>query len=183
MSILKIAQLGHPVLYEKAGIVKNIHQPFVKQVIDDMAETMLDANGIGLAAPQVHLSKQIIIFRTFEEEKEEKNEDATIKVAALINPKIKNITDETNDEWEGCLSIPGMLGLVQRYNKIEYEGFDVKGNVVKQQAEGLLARIIQHEYDHLMGILYTSRLVDTKAFGFANEIEKYWKNKDAEKKY
>ncbi len=120
MSILKIAQLGHPVLLEKAGIVKNINQPFIKQIIDDMAETMLDANGIGLAAPQVHLSKQIIIFRTFDE-KEDKDLDATIKVAALINPKIKYLTEETNDEWEGCLSIPGMLGLVKRYNKIEYD--------------------------------------------------------------
>ncbi len=182
MSIFKIAQLGHPVLLEKAGIVKNINQPFIKQIIDNMAETMLDANGIGLAAPQVHLSKQIIIFRTFEEEKEEKDSDATIKVSALINPKIKYLTEETNDEWEGCLSIPGMLGLVKRYNKIEYEGFDVKGNTVKQQAEGLQARIIQHEYDHLMGILYTNRLVDSKAFGFSNEIEKYWKNRDEEKK-
>ena len=98
MSILKIAKLGHPVLLEKASAVKNIHQPFIKQIIDDMAQTMLDANGIGLAAPQVHLSKQIIVFRTFEDEQNtEKSEDKTIKVTALINPKINNISDETNN--------------------------------------------------------------------------------------
>lgn len=183
MSILKIAKLGHPVLLEKASAVKNIHQPFIKQIIDDMAQTMFDANGIGLAAPQVHLSKQIIVFRTFEDEQNtEKSEDKTIKVTALINPKINNISDETNNEWEGCLSIPGMLGLVKRYNKIEYEGLDVKGNIVKEKAEGLQARIIQHEYDHLMGILYTSRLADNKAFGYADEIEEYWKKIHDEKK-
>ena len=183
MSILKIAKLGHPVLLEKASAVKNIHQPFIKQIIDDMAQTMLDANGIGLAAPQVHLSKQIIVFRTFEDEQNtEKSEDKTIKVTALINPKINNISDETNNEWEGCLSIPGMLGLVKRYNKIEYEGLDVKGYIVKEKAEGLQARIIQHEYNHLMGILYTSRLADNKAFGYADEIEEYWKKIHDEKK-
>tara|TARA_Y100000741_G_C18109611_1_gene500327 strand:- start:118 stop:666 length:549 start_codon:yes stop_codon:yes gene_type:complete len=182
MSILKIAKLGHPVLLEQATAVKNIHQPFVKQIIDDMAQTMLDAKGIGLAAPQVHLSKQIIVFRTFEEnESIENDETTTVKVTALINPKIKNITEETNNEWEGCLSIPGMLGLVKRFNKIKYEGLDVKGNVIKKQAEGLQARIIQHEYDHLMGILYISRLADSKAFGYAEEIEEYWKKKYEEK--
>ena len=173
MSILKIARLGHPILYKKAAPVDNITDINITKLIHDMIETMLDAKGIGLAAPQVYCSKQIIIFRAPEERI---NEDNEIKITALINPKINKISDDTENQWEACLSIPGMLGLVKRYSKISYEGFDMKGNVIKQNAEGLHARIIQHEYDHLMGIVYTQRLVDKKAYGFADEIEEYWKN-------
>ena len=138
-----------------------------------MTETMLDAKGIGLAAPQVYCSKQVIIFRTPDDQIKEDNQ---IKITALINPKINKISDDTENQWEGCLSVPGMLGLVKRFSKISYEGFDMKGNTIKQNAEGLQARVVQHEYDHLMGIVYTQRLVDNKAYGFADEIEEYWKN-------
>ena len=179
MSILKIAQLGHPVLLQKATEVDKISDPSIKNLIHNMTETMIDADGIGLAAPQVHINKQIIVFRTLEENQE--NTEKTIKVTALINPKITNISDDEEDQWEGCLSIPGMLGLVRRYSKIIYEGFDMNGNIIKQNAEGLLARVIQHEYDHLLGILYTSKLVDKKAYGFEKEIEEFWK-KENEKK-
>ena len=173
MSILKIARLGHPILYKKAAPVDNVTDINITKLIHDMIETMLDAKGIGLAAPQVYCSKQIIIFRAPEEQI---NEDNEIKITALINPKINKISDDTENQWEACLSIPGMLGLVKRYSKISYEGFDMKGNVIKQNAEGLQARVIQHEYDHLMGIVYTHRLADKKAYGFSNEIEEYWKN-------
>ena len=179
MSILKIAKLGHPVLLQKATKVDKISDPSIKDLIHNMTETMIDADGIGLAAPQVHINKQIIVFRTLEENQE--NTEKTIKVTALINPKITNISDEEEDQWEGCLSIPGMLGLVRRYSKIIYEGFDMNGNIIKQNAEGLLARVIQHEYDHLLGILYTSKLVDKKAYGYEKEIEEFWK-KNNEKK-
>ena len=134
MSILKIAQLGHPVLLEKAGIVKNIHQPFIKQIIDDMAETMLDAKGIGLAAPQVHVSKQIIIFR---EQEDNEAENKEIKIVAIINPKIYKISDDTDNQWEGCLSIPGMLGLVKRYTSISYKGFEKTDILVGATEEGV----------------------------------------------
>jgi len=179
MSILKIAKLGHPVLLQKATKVDKISDPSIKDLIHNMTETMIDADGIGLAAPQVHINKQIIVFRTLEENQE--NTEKTIKVTALINPKITNISDDEEDQWEGCLSIPGMLGLVRRYSKIIYEGFDMNGNIIKQNAEGLLARVIQHEYDHLLGILYTSKLVDKKAYGYEKEIEEFWK-KNNEKK-
>ena len=173
MSILKIARLGHPVLYQKAKEVEAITEPSIKKLIHNMTETMLDAKGIGLAAPQVYSSKQVIIFRSLENQTKE---DSHIKITALINPKINKISDDTENQWEACLSIPGMLGLVRRYSKISYEGFDMKGNIIKQNAEGLQARVVQHEYDHLMGIVYTQRLVDNKAYGFADEIEEYWKN-------
>ena len=173
MSILKIARLGHPILLKKTSIVNKIPTPFIKKQIKDMTETMLDANGVGLAAPQVHISKQIIIFRIPEED--EKRNNNTIEITALINPKIIKISEETDNQWEGCLSIPGMTGLVKRYSKIKYKGFDMNGNIIKENAEGLMSRVIQHEYDHLLGILYINRLVDKKAYGYEEEIEEYWK--------
>ena len=174
MSILKIARLGHPVLYQKASLVDNISESGIKKLIHDMSETMIDYKGIGLAAPQVHVSKQIIIFRILNDQEKESNE---IKITALINPKITNFSEETDNKWEGCLSIPGMLGLVKRYSSISYEGFDMKGNKIQQKAEGLHARVVQHECDHLNGIVFTHRLVDKKAYGYENEIEEYWKKK------
>jgi len=176
MSILKIARLGHPILLQKAKLVEDITSNKTKKIIHDMTETMLDAKGIGLAAPQIHINRQIVIFRVPEEDDKKK-----IQITALINPKFKKITDKTENGWEGCLSIPGMLGLVKRFSKIQYEGSDMKGNIIQREAEGLRARIFQHEYDHLQGILYTSRLVDNSAFGHAEEIEAYWKKKEIEK--
>jgi len=176
MSILKIARLGHPILLQKAKLVEDITSNKTKKIIHDMTETMLDAKGIGLAAPQIHINRQIVIFRVPEEDDKKK-----IQITALINPKFKKITDKTENGWEGCLSIPGMLGLVKRFSKIQYEGSDMKGNIIQREAEGLRARIFQHEYDHLQGILYTSRLVDNSAFGHAEEIEEYWKKKEIEK--
>ena len=175
MSILKIAKIGHPILYKKADPVESIDDPSIKKLILDMSETMLDANGIGLAAPQVHVSKQIIIFRMIDEENPD--QDKKVKVTALINPKISFISDDCDQKWEGCLSIPDMSGLVKRHTKINYEGYDMNGNLIKQEAIDLQARIIQHEFDHLNGILYINRLVDPKAYGFSEEIKKYWQEK------
>ena len=172
MSILKISRLGHPILQQKCEPVKDITSQKTRRIIHDMTETMLDSKGIGLAAPQVFINKQIIIYRAPENE-DQKN----IKITALINPKLTKVSDETTNQWEGCLSIPGMLGLVKRYSKIKYEGYDIQGNFVKQEVEGLHARIIQHEFDHLIGILYTSRLADKNAFGFIDEIEDFWRNR------
>jgi len=171
MSILKISRLGHPILLKKAKLVTNILGKEVRKTVFDMTETMLDAKGIGLAAPQVHINKQIIIFRSLEEVEEEKE----IKVEVLINPKIIKISDKTDNAWEGCLSIPGMLGLVKRFSEIQYEGFDIQGNLIQRKVNGLHARVVQHEFDHLLGILYISRLADPKAFGFVDEIEEFWK--------
>ena len=175
MSILKIARLGHPILYKKASLVDNITEPGIKKLIHDMSETMIDYKGIGLAAPQVHISEQIIVFRLIEDQEKESNE---IKITALINPRIIKTSEETDNQWEGCLSIPGMLGLVKRHSSISYEGFDMSGNKVQQKAEGRHARIVQHECDHLDGIVITHRLVDRNAYGYADEIEDYWKNQN-----
>ena len=183
MSILKIAKLGHPVLSKKSTLVEDINDPNIKKLIHDMIETMLDSKGIGLAAPQVHVNKQIIIFQNIEENKknEENDKEKRISITALINPKIDITSKATENEWEGCLSIPGMTGLVKRYSSINYQGYDMNGKLIKDTAEGLQARVIQHEYDHLMGIVYIQRLVDVKAYGYTDEIEDYWK-KNYEKK-
>ena len=176
MAILKIAKLGHPVLLKKTNEISNLNDINLKQTIYDMSETMIDANGIGLAAPQVHLSHRLFIYRNPDIEEEEK-----IKVSVLINPLIEKISDETDDDWEGCLSIPGMSGLVRRSKKIKYSGIDLNGEKVFGEVEGLHARVLQHEFDHLNGILYTSRLADKRAFGYSEEIEKFWKKNNEEK--
>ena len=176
MSILKIAKLGHPVLLRKGNKIDQFATDSLKKTIYDMSETMIDYNGIGLAAPQVHLSKRIIIFRNPDIEEKQK-----IQITPLVNPVFKPLSDEKEDDWEGCLSIPGMQGLVRRYKKISYYGFDIDGNKIENIAEGLHARVIQHEIDHLDGILYTSRLSDDKAFGFEKEIVEFWKNEQQKK--
>ena len=173
MAILKIAKLGHPVLLKKTNEISNLNDIDLKKIIYDMSETMIDANGIGLAAPQVHLSHRLFIYRNPDIEEEEK-----IKVSVLINPKVENISNETEDDWEGCLSIPGMSGLVRRSKKIKYSAIDLKGKKISGEVDGLHARVIQHEFDHLNGILYTSRLADKRAFGYSEEIEKFWKKND-----
>ena len=176
MSILKIAKLGHPVLLRKGTKIDQFATDSLKKTIYDMSETMIDYNGIGLAAPQVHLSKRIIIFRNPDIEEKQR-----IQITPLVNPVFKPLSDEKEDDWEGCLSIPGMQGLVRRYKKISYYGFDIDGNKIENIAEGLHARVIQHEIDHLDGILYTSRLSDDKAFGFEKEIVEFWKNEQQKK--
>ena len=177
MSILKIAKIGHPILLKKTKEVKEIGSDNIKKIVYDMSETMLDIKGIGLAAPQVHINKRILIFQNPDIEEE----NTTIEITALINPTIEKINEETNDAWEGCLSIPGMLGLVRRYSKINYSGYDLEGNIISKRAEDSHARIVQHEFDHLNGILYTRRLAHKDAFGFEDEIEKYWKQNEEKK--
>ena len=173
MSILKIAKMGHPLLLKKSEEIKEFSTIFLKKIIYDMSETMIDYKGIGLAAPQVHISKRIIVFRNPDIEELDK-----INITPLINPIFEPLGNEKEDDWEGCLSIPRMQGLVRRFKKIKYHGYDLTGKKIENEAEGLHARVIQHEIDHLDGILYTKRLADQKAFGFENEISKYWKNKN-----
>ena len=163
--------MGHPLLLKKSEEIKEFSTIFLKKIIYDMSETMIDYKGIGLAAPQVHISKRIIVFRNPDIEELDK-----INITPLINPIFEPLGNEKEDDWEGCLSIPRMQGLVRRFKKIKYHGYDLTGKKIENEAEGLHARVIQHEIDHLDGILYIKRLADQKAFGFENEISKYWKN-------
>lgn len=158
MSILKIARMGHPVLLRRAEPVEDPTDPEIRRLIIDMAETMLDAGGLGLAAPQVHVPLRLFVWRNGDE------------VAALINPEIELLGPADSAGWEGCLSIPGLRGSVPRAARVGFKGFDVQGDSVSGEAEGMLARVMQHENDHLDGVLYTMRMTDFSLFGFNDEL-------------
>ena len=168
MAILKIAKMGHPLLLQKAKEVRDPTSPEIKKLVNDMFDTLNDlgGSGVGLAAPQVHISLQIVIF-------EAANENET-SLITLINPKIEVLTKETSIDWEGCLSVPGLRGKVSRPNKIKYTGLDIEGNKIETIAEGFNARVVQHECDHLFGVLYPQRMKDLSSLQFVSEA-KHWK--------
>ena len=168
MAILKIAKMGHPLLLQKAKEVSDPTSPEIKKLVNDMFDTLNDlgGSGVGLAAPQVHVSLQIVIF-------EATNENET-SLITLINPKIEVLTKETSIDWEGCLSVPGLRGKVSRPNKIKYTGLDIEGNKIETIAEGFDARVVQHECDHLLGVLYPQRMKDLSSLQFVSEA-RHWK--------
>ena len=168
MAILKIAKMGHPLLLQKAKEVGDPTSPEIKKLVNNMFDTLNDlgGSGVGLAAPQVHISLQIVIF-------EAANENET-SLITLINPKIEILTKETSIDWEGCLSVPGLRGKVSRPNKIKYTGLDIEGNKIETIAEGFDARVVQHECDHLFGVLYPQRMKDLSSLQFVSEA-RHWK--------
>lgn len=167
MALLKIARMGHPVLFQHAKTVADPGDPAIRRLVDDMIETMLDAPGVGLAAPQVHVSLRLFVFRVPESRGGEGTE---IPPSVLINPSIEFLSEEMMMCAEGCLSIPAMRGMVPRFAHIRYRGVDCDGRAVEVEARGFHANVIQHEYDHLDGILYPMRLVDFTSFGYAAEF-------------
>jgi peptide deformylase len=168
MAIREILKMGNPILLKESEKVKKFDTPEIHELIKDMIETMKDAQGAGLAAPQVGESIQLVIFGV---DKNERYPDAEeVPFTVLINPVITPLTQEKEDDWEGCLSVPGMRGVVPRYRTINYKGFDQYGNEINRNAEGFHARVVQHECDHLFGILYPSRIENMKLFGFHDEI-------------
>lgn len=168
MAIREILRMGNPILLKVSEKVKKFDTPEIHELIKDMIETMKDAQGAGLAAPQVGESIQLVIFGV---DKNERYPDAEeVPFTVLINPVITPLTQEKEDDWEGCLSVPWMRGVVPRYKTINYKGFDQYGNEINRNAEGFHARVVQHECDHLFGILYPSRIENMKLFGFHDEI-------------
>ena len=161
MAILKIARLGHPVLIRPADPVQDPTAPEIRRLIADMAETMEDAQGLGLAAPQVHVPLRLFVWR-----------GGAGNVIAIINPEIEPVGEEMEDGWEGCLSIPGLRGSVPRAARIRFRGLDMEGKPVEGEAAGLAARVIQHETDHLDGVIYPMRMTDFTLFGFTEELAK-----------
>lgn len=159
MAILKIARMGHPILLHPAAAVEDPTDPEIRRLVADMAETMEDAGGIGLAAPQVHVGLRIFVWRT-----------GAGGAAALINPVLEPVGEETEAAWEGCLSIPGLRGAVRRPTRIRFRGVDIAGQPVDGEAAGLVARVMQHETDHLDGVLYPMRMEDLSQFGFTEEL-------------
>ena len=160
--------MGHPVLREKAKPVETLGTPELRALVSDMKETMAAKNGAGLAAPQIGVSQRVVIFGV---EKNPRYPDAEpVPFTVLVNPKIVMLTREVEEDWEGCLSVPGMRGVVPRYTKLRYSGFDEEGNAIERVAEGFHARVVQHECDHLDGILYPQRMTDLSRFGFNEEL-------------
>jgi peptide deformylase len=177
MSILKVARMGHPVLRTKAKPVPpaEIKSARIQRLIDDMFDTMREYSGIGLAAPQVHESLRVFVagLRSADAPIGELS-DEDMPFIALVNPQL-TVAGETMDEgWEGCLSIPDIRGLVPRNHEIEVEAFDRKGHRVKFAARGLPARVIQHENDHLDGVLFPDRMRSPATLTFMDEYQRYW---------
>ncbi len=170
MAILKIARMGHPVLMTPAREVANPTAPEVHALINDMVDTMLDAPGVGLAAPQVHVPARIVVFHVPAGRGGEGEEG--VPLTALINPKIEPLDDEKEDGVEGCLSLPEMAGTVSRYARIRYTATAPDGTMIEREAEGFHARVVQHECDHLDGILYPMRMTDLSTLGYAEEMAK-----------
>jgi peptide deformylase len=175
MAILKIARMGHPVLRRVADPVEDPSDPEIQRLIADMAETLADAAGAGLAAPQVHVPKRVILFIVPAERATlEGEEDRPRGLSVLINPMIEPVIDPGRTGmvpgWEGCLSIPGLRGIVPRHAHIRYRGLDASGQLVEREAKGFHARVVQHELDHLDGILYLDRMPNLDLLTFNEEI-------------
>ena len=160
--------MGHPVLRERAKPVEALGSPELRALVADMKETMAANSGAGLAAPQIGVGERVVIFGV---ESNPRYPDAEpVPFTVLVNPTITLLTREVEQDWEGCLSVPGMRGVVPRYTKLRYTGFDEEGNPIDRVAEGFHARVVQHECDHLDGILYPQRMTDMRTFGFTKEL-------------
>lgn len=169
MTVHAILKMGDPRLLRVAQAVTAFDTPELHQLIADMDETMLAANGAGLAAPQIGVDLQVVIFGTGRPNP--RYPDAPIVPrTVLINPVITPLDAEEEEGWEGCLSVPGLRGVVPRWRRIRYQGFDPFGRPIEREAEGFHARVVQHECDHLMGVLYPMRVRDFSRFGFTEVL-------------
>ena len=172
MPILKIARMGNPVLLQKCDPVPDPGAPEIRRLVADMTETMHDAPGVGLAAPQVYQPLRLFVFRIPGGRKTNDPDDIPAGDSVLINPTLELIGDDRALAWEGCLSIPDLRAAVPRATRVRYRGVDCDGNVTEREVSGFHARVVQHEYDHLDGILYTMRMTDFRYFGFTQELDR-----------
>jgi len=164
MAIREILKMGDPRLLRQAEPVQQFGTPEMDTLIADMFETMRAVNGAGLAAPQIGVNLQLVIFGF---KKNQRYPDAPeVPETVLINPTLTPLSDEQEDGWEGCLSVPGLRGVVPRWSRLRYEGMDEKGNRIDRTVDGFHARVVQHECDHLIGVLYPMRIKDFTRFGF-----------------
>jgi peptide deformylase len=174
MAILKVARLGHPVLREKARPIPvgDITSAGVQQFIDDMVETMREYDGAGLAANQVHMPVQIAVIEV--DGNPRYPEAAAIPLTVVINPVVTPLTEEMEDGWEGCLSVPDMRGMVPRHTAVRLDCYDREGQRMSLDAKDFFARVIQHETDHLNGIVYVDRMRDLRTLSHIAEWNKHW---------
>jgi peptide deformylase len=189
MAILKIARMGHPVLRRKAAPVADPRAPEIRLLVRDMLETMEDAGGTGLAAPQVHVPLRVVVFFVAgrraeledgmledgppEEAPDERRFRQDVPLTVLINPEIEVLGDATALGPEACLSVPGLVGQVPRATRIRYRGLGLEGETIEREAEGFHARVVQHECDHLDGILYPQRMTDLSLLAFTTEAGRF----------
>ncbi|MGH6959408.1 MAG: peptide deformylase [Dongiaceae bacterium] len=177
MAVLKIARMGHPVLRRRADPVADPTASDIRHLVRDMLETLADIGGIGLAAPQVHVPLRVVIFEV-PAERAATGKDATqlddvpqgVPMTVLINPEIEPLAEDKALGWEACLSVPGLTGAVPRWTRISYRGFGLKGERIEREASDFHARVVQHECDHLDGILYPMRMADLSTLAFAEEL-------------
>lgn len=171
MTIHTILRMGDPVLLQKASLVTFDNPAALTQLIADMRETMIAADGAGLAAPQIGISQQLVIYELNDNPRYPDVE--AIPFTVLINPVITPLVNQQQAGWEGCLSLPGLRGEVARYTRIRVDYQDVHGQSQSMEVEGFHARVVQHEVDHLLGILYPMRMKDMSRFGFRDELEQH----------
>ena len=168
MTVREILKMGDPRLLRVAPPVTAFDTPELHALVEDLFDTMKAANGAGLAAPQIGVDLQVVIFGF---QKNERYPDAPpVPMTVLVNPVIEPLSDEPVDGWEGCLSVPGLRGLVPRYARLRYSGFDARGRPIEREAEGFHARVVQHECDHLIGRLYPTRMTDLRQLGFTSVL-------------
>jgi len=160
--------MGHPVLQQVAAPVEQFGTAALRALVADMDDTMRARNGAGIAAPQIGVSSRVVIFEVTHNPRYPQAEPVPYTV--LINPVLEPLGTEHEEAWEGCLSVPGMRGVVARHSRLRYRGFDVEGNVIDREVTGFHARVVQHEVDHLDGILYPMRVTDMRLFGFEEEL-------------
>ena len=166
--IREILKMGDPRLLRIAEPVDHFDKPELHALVEDMFDTMRHANGAGLAAPQIGVDLQVVIFGFAQNERYP--EAQPVPETVLINPIITPVSHDMEEGWEGCLSVPGLRGAVQRYSMIRYQGFDQYGSPIERLAEGFHARVVQHECDHLIGKLYPMRVTDFSKFGFTEVL-------------
>ena len=168
MAIRQVLKMGDPLLLNVAEPVNDFKSQTLKDLIEDMQDTMHALNGAGLAAPQIGVSLRVVIFGV---QKTPRYPDAEeVPYTILINPKLTFLGDEMDEGWEGCLSVPGMRGLVPRFKKLRYQGYDLHHNPIDRTVSDFHARVVQHECDHLDGVLYPMRIEDLSNFGFSEVL-------------
>ena len=167
MAIRPVVKMGNPVLRQVAAPVERFDRS-LRELVVDMDDTMRALNGAGIAAPQVGVSLRIVIFEVRENPRYP--QVAPVPYTVLINPVLTPLGDEQEEGWEGCLSVPGMRGLVPRFTRLRYRGFGIDGEPLDRSVEGFHARVVQHEADHLDGILYPQRIADLRNFGFEDAL-------------
>lgn len=168
MAIRTVIKMGDPLLLEQAAPVETFGTPELHSLISDLFDTMQATGGVGIAAPQIGVSLQVVIFGF--DVSDRYPEAEAVPMTVLINPVLTPLSDEMVDGWEGCLSVPGLRGEVPRYTQLRYQGFDAEGQIIDRSVSGFHARVVQHECDHLNGILYPQRIKDLRRFGYTDTM-------------